>query len=86
MFSIITRNEPPCAYCKKTKELLDSLEVPYRELVIDGNSLVKEVLDVFGFSTVPIIIDGAGKVLGGYDDLVLLLKCDEVVIDNTFTI
>lgn len=86
MFTIITRNEPPCAYCKKTKELLNSLEIPYKEHFIDDNALVKQVLDILGYKTVPIIIDGAGKVLGGYDDLVLLLKSDEVVIDNTFTI
>ncbi len=61
-----------CPYCKKAKELLSSLSLPFEEVDVEHNpNLRAELTEKFQWKTVPmIVIDG--QFIGGCDDLFAL--------------
>jgi len=63
-----------CTYCDKATGMLDALDLPYLYFNISDSPWLKTLIVKAGHSTVPIIFDAQGKDLGGYSDLLLLLK------------
>lgn len=58
-----------CPFCIRAKGILDELEIPYTEHVMDGkNAELKGLKLEYGHSTVPIILLD-GKYIGGCDEL-----------------
>lgn len=58
-----------CPYCIRARNLLDSKEVPYRDIAVDGDpDLRREMMALSGRGTVPQIWVGDTHV-GGFDDL-----------------
>ena len=72
-YTIITRSAPPCPYCVKAKDLLDSKGIAYTEYDLSANEGSTELFKILGYKTIPIITRGE-QVIGGYDDLVKYLK------------
>ena len=68
MYTIVTRSVPPCAYCIKAKELLDSKGITYTEVDIAGNPTALNLFKALGFSTIPQILKD-GKLVGDYEGL-----------------
>ncbi|PIZ96766.1 MAG: glutaredoxin 3 [Candidatus Magasanikbacteria bacterium CG_4_10_14_0_2_um_filter_33_14] len=68
MFKIYTTNY--CAYCKKAKELLDSLDIPFEEIDITEDTKVRDEASkkAGGWMTVPMIFRNE-EFIGGFDDL-----------------
>jgi glutaredoxin 3 len=58
-----------CGYCVRAKALLESRELEYEEVLLDGDPAFRQKLfDLTGGWTVPqILIDG--KPIGGYTEL-----------------
>jgi glutaredoxin 3 len=68
-----------CPFCTKAKQLLDRLNIPYEEVLLDRNpATLKEFSRATGGArTVPqIIIDG--KCIGGYIELTELHMDDKL--------
>ena len=62
---IILYSKPNCSACKRTKLLLQALEVPYEERdVLEKETYLKEA-QATGFSALPILIAGE-EVLSGF--------------------
>ena len=58
-----------CPYCVRARELLDSKQVSYTDIAVDGSpELRREMMERSGRHTVPQIWIGEQHV-GGYDDL-----------------
>ena len=67
MVTIYTKNY--CPYCKNAKELLDSLDVDYKEIdITDAPEKMDELSKKSGMQTVPQIFVGE-KCLGGFSDI-----------------
>ncbi|XP_013413340.1 glutaredoxin-2, mitochondrial [Lingula anatina] len=66
-----------CGFCKRTKRLLDQLEVPYKSIELncrDDGPLIQQELQVMtGSSTVPSVFVN-GQYIGGSDDTNRLQK------------
>jgi len=61
-----------CPYCMRARGLLDSKQVKYTDIAVDGSpEKRREMIERSGRYTVPQIWIGAQHV-GGYDDLALL--------------
>lgn len=61
-----------CGYCHRARSLLQSKDVEFRELVIDGNAALRqEMIARAGRITVPQIFVGE-RHIGGCDELVSL--------------
>jgi glutaredoxin 3 len=61
-----------CPYCMYARELLDSKQVRYTDIAVDGSPEKRqEMMDRSGRYTVPQIWIGEQHI-GGYDDLALL--------------
>jgi glutaredoxin 3 len=61
-----------CPFCIGARSLLDSKEVPYRDIAVDHDpGLRREMMDRSGRRTVPQIWVGEQHI-GGYDELRLL--------------
>ncbi len=67
MVTIYTKNS--CPYCHQAKTLLDSLEIPYKEIdITDTPEKIEELSKKSGLQTIPQIFVGE-KCLGGYSDI-----------------
>jgi len=72
MVTIYTKNY--CPYCHKAKDLLDSLNIEYKDIdVTEDQSKLDEAVEKSGFTTVPQVFIG-DKCLGGFDDINKLNK------------
>ena len=61
-----------CPYCMLARELLDSKQVPYTDIAVDGSPEKRQqMMERSGRHTVPQIWIGQQHV-GGYDELALL--------------
>lgn len=68
MYTIVTRSVPPCAFCLKAKELLDSKGLQYTEIDIAGKHTTTKLFKALGFTTIPQIMKD-GKLVGDYEKL-----------------
>lgn len=60
---------PVCPYCKRAKELLNSLEIPFREVDVAADQAKRdEIIETHNWRTVPAIFIGE-KLVGGFDDI-----------------
>jgi|TARA_B110000438_G_C15782212_1_gene636799 glutaredoxin 3 len=67
-----------CPYCDAAKDLLDSREIPYKEIHTSKNDGTwKEMEKLSGNNTVPQIFINS-KAIGGFDDLTLLNNNNEL--------
>ena len=73
-YTIITRSVPPCAYCDKAKDLLDSKGIEYKMIDLAGRATAVELFKALGYTSVPLILDSNAKVIGGYTELANLLN------------
>ena len=61
-----------CPYCMRARSLLDSKQVAYRDIAVDGEpALRREMMQLSGRRTVPQIWIGEQHI-GGFDDMLLL--------------
>ena len=67
---IIVYSSVLCPYCKSAKELLESLDLKYKEILIDNAPEVKKQMinKSSGKKTVPQVFIGDNHI-GGYDNL-----------------
>ncbi|PID83823.1 glutaredoxin [Candidatus Gracilibacteria bacterium] len=71
MFTVYTKDY--CPFCTKAKVLLDSLEIPYKEVdVTDDVDTLQKIMQISGMRTVPQIFASETECLGGYDDIAKL--------------
>lgn len=75
-YTVIGRTSPACKYCDKAKTLLDAKGIEYEFIDLSGNAVAIKLLNVFGYSTIPLIIDEDGCEIGGYDDLFIYFEED----------
>lgn len=68
-YTVIVRSTPVCNFCQAAENLLEDKGIQYKTIDIAAHPAVKEVYLALGNTTVPLIIDGQGQVIGGYDDL-----------------
>lgn len=69
---ILSRTNPPCAYCDKAKALLQKHGVSFTEIDITAHESTTQLFKAFGYTSVPIIlIDGTP--IGGYTELLSIL-------------
>lgn len=66
-FKIYSKPNNSCPYCVKAKKLLDSMNLPYEEIVLQSASELPQG------NTFPAIFTDNGEFVGGYDDLVTRL-------------
>ena len=67
-----------CPYCDAAKDLLDSKEIPYKEIHTSKNDAAwKEMEKLSGNNTVPQIFIN-NMAIGGFDDLALLDSNNEL--------
>ncbi|OGH58934.1 MAG: hypothetical protein A2725_04270 [Candidatus Magasanikbacteria bacterium RIFCSPHIGHO2_01_FULL_33_34] len=61
---------PTCPYCERAKELLNSINLEYKEVDVESNPEERvKLIEDYQWMTVPaVFIDD--KLVGGYDDLV----------------
>ena len=71
-YTIIGRSD--CVYCDKATGMLDALDLPYWYFTLEAHPWVKTLVVKAGHKTVPVIFDAQGKEIGGYSDLLILLK------------
>lgn len=77
-YTIVTKNK--CMWSKKAKSLLRKSKIQFVEIRVDQNGLSKETWgykktkSCFKTDTFPIIYDTNGKKIGGYSELVNVLK------------
>ncbi len=72
MADITIYSTPSCPYCKQAKTLLDSLNIPYKDIDVAADTAVRdEMIKKTGQMTVPIIMNG-DELIGGYDELAKL--------------
>ncbi len=57
-----------CPYCIKAKNLLSKKHIPYKEIIVNKQS-IRKLMKITGQSTVPQIFIN-GQFIGGYTDLV----------------
>lgn len=69
-----------CGYCKAAKQLLNQLQLPYKEISLDGKDDLRAELSAAngGYRTVPMIFIG-DQFVGGYTDLSALHQKGELV-------
>ena len=68
-----------CSYCQMASQLLEEKGVNYKTVIFEEEqeSVLTEIKDVYGWKTVPMVFYKNGnltKFIGGYTDLVELLK------------
>jgi glutaredoxin 3 len=78
MKNVIVYSKENCPSCVKAKNMLNQMEIQFKEYIVGVNATREELLDVIPTArSVPqILIDG--KVIGGYDQLV------EYIENNSF--
>ncbi|PIR04386.1 MAG: glutaredoxin [Candidatus Magasanikbacteria bacterium CG11_big_fil_rev_8_21_14_0_20_39_34] len=58
-----------CPYCKKAKELLKALHVPFEEVDVEQDTQLRdELIERYQWQTVPLITFDE-ELIGGFDDL-----------------
>lgn len=66
-----------CPYCISAKNLLKSLNVPYKEIMLEfGSDELRNLIKKTKFRTVPQIFIGE-KMIGGYNELREIVDEDE---------
>ena len=67
-----------CIYCFSAKRLLKKIGLEYEEIKVGGDSeLRKSLIEKYAWSTLPIITIN-GSLIGGYTDLLGLVKSGEI--------
>ncbi len=66
-----------CPYSSAAIELLDGLNVKYKNIILNDPKKREEAKAHFGHSTFPIIIIN-GKIIGGFDKLLKIQKSGEL--------
>lgn len=69
-YTVIVRSTPACNFCQAAEKLLEDKGIPYKTIDIAAHPAAKEIYLILGNTTVPLIIDGNGRDIGGYDALV----------------
>lgn len=65
---VVIFSKENCVYCVLLQKDLDSMQIPYKKVMIDNNNNIKEKLIEFTkCKTVPQLFIG-GKFIGGYND------------------
>ncbi len=63
-----------CPYCKRAKDFFDSLALPFEEIDVEHNDILRDELSKkYNWLTVPMIVIG-DQFIGGFDDLFALHK------------
>ncbi len=75
---IVIYSKSYCPFCIRAKQLLDSLQLDYQEISVDGKpELQDKMAQMAGARTVPqIFVDS--KPIGGCDDLQALYRANEL--------
>lgn len=68
-YTVIVRSTPVCNFCQAAENLLEEKGIPYKTIDIAAHPAAKELYLILGNTTVPLIVDGQGRDIGGYDDL-----------------
>lgn len=72
MPKVIIYTKSTCLYCSNAKELLRSLGISFKEILVDNDPVLREeIKEKYNWPTVPVILIN-GELIGGYDDLVEL--------------
>jgi len=59
-----------CGFCEKAKFLLKSKNIEFQELKIGVDITMERIVEKFpGVRTVPIVVDGDGNYIGGFNEL-----------------
>lgn len=74
IYTVISRKNFRCPYCKEAVGALDKRGLPYRLRKLTGDTLISEA-EKAGMNTVPIIYFGE-ELIGGYDGLMKHLEKD----------
>jgi glutaredoxin 3 len=70
--AVVVFSKENCVYCVLLQKDLDSMQIPYKKVMIDNNTNIKEQLIEFTkCKTVPQLFIG-GKFIGGYNDFTRL--------------
>lgn len=78
MASVIMYSSAWCPYCIRAKALLDSKQIPYQDLSVDGNpQRRREMSERSGRTSVPQIWI-AERHIGGCDELYALERADQL--------
>jgi glutaredoxin 3 len=63
-----------CPYCKRAKDFFNSLDLPFEEIDVEHNEILRDELSKkYNWLTVPMIVIG-DQFIGGFDDLFALHK------------
>ncbi len=61
-----------CPYCKRAKDFFDSLALPFEEIDVEHNDILRDELSKkYNWLTVPMIFVGE-NFIGGFDDMFAL--------------
>lgn len=77
LYTVIMRSHPVCPYCDKVKAEINNAGIRYRTIDLSGNETAKELFNALGYTTVPIVIDDKGQVIGGYEETAVRLAMRE---------
>ena len=73
MSEIIIYSKSNCPFCERAKNLFDSKDLKYNEIILDGkDEEFSKLIKKTGFRTVPQIFIN-GKCIGGYSDLIKII-------------
>jgi ribonucleoside-diphosphate reductase alpha subunit len=64
-----------CEWCVLLKQLLDRRHVEYEEVVLSSHDDINIFKSSLNVKTVPQLLDQDGKLIGGYTDVLNLLRC-----------
>ena len=70
MTTMIIYGTTTCPYCVKAKELLTTKSIPFMDVDISKSESIKKSLKAQGFTTIPVIYNERGELVGGYTELV----------------
>ena len=78
--TITIYSRPNCSWCVKAKELLESYDKPYNEIMLGEDILIEDFRTKYPYQkTVPYLLDDKGNEIGGYDHLKVWLTRADIV-------